>query len=419
MAMSKKLLTGTLTALMLLGALAGAHAKITAGPKAWSAPNLPWPPQSDAKPDGNYRIESPASLRALHEFSIVTLRRGLSEEDPFEQLFAASALGVNGDAVGAMMLEDAFDSPDPSLRMASVDGLADIGDAKAVAVLQRLFYRTSDGPRRRLAMGGLSQIRDCAVSGPLLEAAQGSDPGMRIEAAQALGQLGCKEAVQPLLALLSSERDPLAKTVIGHALLLLGDNSTVPQLRIALEHSPERDVRALAALALGDAHDRAMVKPLQRALASGDPEVKMAAAAALTHYAQRDGLEILKAAIANHEYLVRHWLGELLEHIDFAVGRDLLTAALDSADPGLQLAATKAIGLLGGEAEVTMLMRQFRRADDPIVRADVAWALGRIARPNCIEPLIDMIAQPDAAVRYTAADALARTTSRLLIEPAN
>jgi HEAT repeat protein len=419
MSLGSKLLAGTLIGLVLLNPSLIAHAKVIARPNAPKAPATPAPNQLYATSDGSNRVESAAALRALHDFSIVTLRGGLSEEDPFEQLFAAGALGVNGDAIGATLLEDAFYSPDPSLRMASVDGLADIGDAKAVAVLQRLFYRSSDDARRRLALGGLSQIKDCTVTAPLLEAAQGSDAGMRVEAAQALGQAGCKDAVLPLLVLFSSERDPLAKTVIGHALLLLGDNSTVAQLRILLEHSPDRDVRAVAALALGDARDRAMIKPLQRALASEDPEVKMAAAAALTHYSCRDGLEILKAAIANRDYLVRHWLSELLERLDFAVSREVLTASLDSADPGLQLAATKAIGLKGGAGEVTILMRQFRRASDPIVRADVAWALGRIARPDCIEPLLDMIAQPDAAVRYTAADALARTTSRLLIGSAN
>lgn len=416
---NNKLLSASLAGLILLNAPAIAHARVTARPKASSNAKIPTLPQGYVASDGNNRVESAAALHALHDFSIVTLRGGLSEEDPFEQLFAAGALGVNGDAVGAMLLEDAFYSPDPSLRMASVDGLADIGDAKAVAVLQRLFYRSPDDARRRLALGGLSQIKDCTVTAPLLEAAQGSDPGMRVEAAQALGQTGCKDAVPPLLGLFSSERDPLAKAVIGHALLRLGDDSTVAQLRILLDHSPDRDARALAALALGDARDRAMIKPLQQALASEDPEVKMAAATALTHYSCRDGLEILKAAIANRDYLIRHWLGELLERLDFRISRDVLTASLNSADPGLQLAATKAIGLNGGAAEVTILMRQFRRASDPIVRADVAWALGRIARPNCIEPLLDMIAQPDAAVRYTAADALARTTSRLLIGSAN
>jgi len=418
MTMSKKLLTVTLTGLVLFAALAGAHAKITVSPWTSSSSGIPQPLKSELKSLGGGRSESAAALRALHEFSIMTLRRGLSERDPFEQLFAAGALGVNGDLIGAMMLEDAFYSPDPSLRMASVDGLADIGDAKAVAVLQRL-YRSTNGYRRRLVVSALSQIKDFGVAEPLMEATKEPDWMTRIEAAQALGKLGCKEAIPQLRKLLVSEPEPFAKMVIAHALLLLGDDSTIPQIKIALERSPDSEARAMAALALGDAHDIAMVEPLQRALASEDGEVKMAAAAALTHYSRRDGLAILKAAIGDREYLVRHWLGELLEHLDFAVGRDLMIAALDSSDAGLQLAATRAIGLLGGEAEVTMLMRQFRRADDPIMRADVAWALGRIARPSCIEPLVDMMGQPDPAVRYTAADALARTTSRLLVGAAN
>ncbi|HTY57049.1 MAG TPA: HEAT repeat domain-containing protein, partial [Candidatus Binataceae bacterium] len=395
-------------------ALAVAHAKITAGAKSLRSSE---PPKTQPLQARNF--DNPAELKTLHDFSIVTLRHGLSERDPFEQLFAAGALGVNGDAIGPMLLEDAFYSPDPSLRMASVDGLADIGDAKAVAVLQRLFYESTDDARRRLAVGGLSQIKDCAVTDPLLEAAEGSDPEMRMEAAQALGNIGCKEVVKPLLALFSSERDPFTQTLIGHALLLLGDNSSVQQIETALEHNPQHDVQAMAALALGDARDIAMVKPLRRALTNSDIEVRMAAATALTHYSRRDGLQILRSAIVNRDYMVRHWLSDLLERLDFGVSRDLLTAALDSADPGLQLAATKAIGLRGGEHEVAALMRQFHRANDPIVRADVAWALGRIARPNCIQPLLNMIAEPDPAVRYTAADALARTTSRLLSGPAN
>jgi HEAT repeat protein len=413
--MGTKLAIATLVTLTLVAALPTAQAKITVGLKVSKALKTALP----ALPQGANRVESAAALHALHDFSIVTLREGLSNQDPFEQLFVAGALGVNGDAIGPLMLEDGFYSPDPSLRMASVDGLADIGDAKAVAVLQRLFYRSSDGGKQRLALGGLTQIKDCTVIEPLLEAVEAADRSTRMEAAQALGRAGCTEARHPLLRALSTERDPLTSTVIGNALLMLGDNSAIPQLRRALERSSDEDVRVLAALALGDARDQAMVKPLQAALTGEDLEVKMAAAAALTHYDHRDGIDILRAAIVNKEYLVRHWLGELLERLDFGVGRDLLTDALNSADPGLQLAATKVIGLNGGDAEVDVLMRQFHRAEDPIVRADVAWALGRIGRPKCIEPLLDMIAQPEPAVRYTAADALARTTSRLLLEPAN
>lgn len=145
----------------------------------------------------------------------------------------------------------------------------------------------------------------------------------------------------------------------------------------------------------------------------------MAAAAALTHYSRRDGLWLLKAAITDRDFFVRHRLGNLLEHLDLTVGREVVVAALSAHDAGLQLAATKAMGLLGGDEEVATLIKLFHRTEDPILRADIAWALGRIARPACIEPLIDMVAEPDAAVRYTAADALARTTNRLLNRPQN
>jgi HEAT repeat protein len=53
-------------------------------------------------------------------------------------------------------------------------------------------------------------------------------------------------------------------------------------------------------------------------------------------------------------------------------------------------------------------------AGNPIARAEVAWALGRIGTAGSVSPLIAMVSEPDHAVRYTAADALDRTAMRLL-----
>ncbi len=411
---SKGLTCIVVAGLMLLLTLGESSAKVTVAQPASRPAKSPEQAKPASRPEIDYSFDSPAGLHALHEFSITTLRRGLAERDPFEQLFAASALGVNGDPIGAMMLEEGFHSPDPSIRMASVDGLADIGDAKAAAVLQRLFYETADGPQRRLVLEGLSQINDHAAVVALSEAVRGPDPQVRMEAAQALGRLGRAEAVPQLRSLLTTERDPLGRTIAAHALLLLGDRSGLETITNALERGSDVSVKSMAAMALGDAADPAVVAPLERALAGGDLEVRMAAGAALTHYSRRDGLWLLKAAITDRDYFVRHRLCNLLEHLDLKVGREVFAAALSAHDADLQLAATKAMGLLGGDAEVASLVRFFHQAKDPIVRADVAWALGRIARPACIEPLIDMVAEPDVAVRYTAADALARTTDRLL-----
>lgn len=416
---SKGLTCIVVAGLILLVTLAESSAKVTVAPPTSPPAKSPERPKPALRPEINYSFDSPAGLHALHEFSITTLRRGLADQDQFERLFAASALGVNGDPIGAMMLEEGFHSPDPSIRMASADGLADIGDAKAAAVLQRLLDETSDGYRRRLLVEALSQVKDHAAVVALVEASKEPDPGMRMEAALALGRLGRTEAVPQLRSLLTTERNAFTRTIVAHALLLLGDSTGLETLKVALERGSDSDVKGMAAVALGDARDPAVVAPLERALAGGDLEVRMAAAAALTHYSRRDGLWLLKAAITDRDFFVRHRLGNLLEHLDLTVGREVVVAALSAHDAGLQLAATKAMGLLGGDEEVTTLIKLFHRTEDPILRADIAWALGRIARPACIEPLIDMVAEPDAAVRYTAADALARTTNRLLNRPQN
>jgi len=51
---------------------------------------------------------------------------------------------------------------------------------------------------------------------------------------------------------------------------------------------------------------------------------------------------------------------------------------------------------------------------DPLMRAQIAWSLGRISQPSAIVTLIELVQEQDPAVRYTAADALDRTAQRLV-----
>jgi HEAT repeats len=89
-------------------------------------------------------------------------------------------------------------------------------------------------------------------------------------------------------------------------------------------------------------------------------------------------------------------------------------AAVASPDPELSMLGIRAIGLSGGADEVGLLVRLADQAADPIARAEVAWALGRIGSRGSVAPLIAMVSELDHTVRYTAADALDRTAIRLL-----
>jgi len=181
-----------------------------------------------------------------------------------------------------------------------------------------------------------------------------------------------------------------------------------------MRESSNSDYRAAAILALADARDASVAGELRKILADPDLEVRMAAAGALTHYNDGEGLPVLRTAMEAQDSQTRTEAGQLLEHLDYTVAKGTILAALSSPDPQMQMAGVHALGLLGGEPAVGPLTDSLRTAADPMMRANVAWALGRIAGPECIDPLMGMVVETDPAVRYTAADALARTSNKLL-----
>jgi HEAT repeat protein len=415
MAKSKLMMATAVTAVMLT-AVASVNAKTTVEAKGSTIEQMVGSgklPEAAQKLKTDYRFDNPAGLQAVRRFSLLVLRRGLNESDPYERCYAASALGANGDEDSAKILEAAFISPDPGLKMAAVDGLGDMGNGIAAASLQRL-YHSADAYGKRLLVQGLGQVNHPQAITILVTAAGESDNDTRLLAVEALGRLHYADALPQLHKLLATEQQPYNQVMVAHSMLLLGDNSGIDTLRRVMRGSSNSDYRAAAIMALADARDASVAGELKKALADPDLEVRMAAAGALTHYNDDEGLSILRTAMEAQDSHTRGEAGQLLEHLDFTVAKGTILAALSSPDSGLRLAGIHALGLLGGEQAVDPLTDSLRTTADPIMRADVAWALGRIAGPRCIDPLMGMVVESDPAVRYTAADALARTSNRLL-----
>ncbi len=415
--MSKSILTvaAAATALMiatvpLVSAKTTVEAKLVAIEKMVDAGKVL---EAAQKLGTDYRFDNRDGLEALHGFSVAVLRRGLAESDPFERCYAASALGANGDELGVKVLEAAFESPDPGLKLAAVDGLGDMGNGLGAAALQRL-YHSADAYGKRLLVHGLGQIDDSQSLVLLMAATHESDKDTRLVAIEALGRLHDAGALAQLRTLFAGEQEPFNKVTAAHSLLLLGDNSGLDTLRSILLNGGNSDQRALAALSLADARDLRAGADLKKMLTDPDPEVRLAAAGALTHYNDDSGLPVIRTAMESQDSQTRIEVGQLLEHLDFTIGRQTILAALASQDPGLRMAAVHAVGTLGGANEVAFLIDSLQETLDPMMRADVAWALGRIADPRCIKPLMGMVAESDLAVRYTAADALSRTSTGLL-----
>jgi HEAT repeat protein len=363
--------------------------------------------------NATYHFNDETGLIALRQFSIIVLQRGLKESDLFEQCYAASALAEGGENESLQMLANTFQTnPDLSVKMAIADGLGEIGDRKAVTILNHLYLH-GDTLDRRFVINALGSATDPSAIVVLSKAARGSDPNVRLASLKGLGHIGNRDAI-PLLTEALAKGQIMERVMAAESLLLLGDNSGVSLLRDTLNDHSKGNARAMAAVALGYAHDPASLPMLQQALMDQDIDVRIGAAAALTHYNDPAGVAYLRGAIHDQDQVTRRHAAQLFDDMAFDAGHPILVEALSSPDSEVELAAVKTLGTAGGDAEVRLLGDLLRGSKDPITRADIAWSLGRIGSPNGILLLLAMVQEPDPAVRYTAADGLDHTAMHLL-----
>jgi HEAT repeat protein len=368
---------------------------------------------ASARVGNSYRFDKPTGLMALRRFSILVLQRGLEDYDAYERCYVTSALAAAGDRNEIAQLVRIFQTTQkPGLKMAAADGLADVGDANAVGALERLYG--SEPSYQRMVVVGAAEARDSRAVDLLVRALSVSDRATRLAAAKGLGQLASRSGIGALRQYLAATHDAYERATAAYSLLRLGDGRAEDIAEAILRSRVDDYARAMAALALGRARDPQLVPELQAALADHNLDVRIAAAVALTRYGDPAGAAYLRAAMQDGDWFTRLDVGQLLDEVEFSNTREIVMAAVTSPDRELSLQGIRAIGLSGNTREVGFLSLVADEATDPVVRAEAAWALGRIGGTDAVAPLIAMVSDPDHSVRYTAADALDRTALRLL-----
>jgi HEAT repeat protein len=166
---------------------------------------------ASAKVGSSYRFDKPAGLMALRRFSVLVLRRGLQEYDAYERCYAASALAAAGDRDEIAQLVKIFQGTRKSgLKMAAADGLGDVGDADAVQALEQL-YSWTEPSHRRVVVNGAAEAHDPGAIELLSRALTVSDQMTRLTAARGLGQLGNRGAIRVLRRYQAGAQDPFEK----------------------------------------------------------------------------------------------------------------------------------------------------------------------------------------------------------------
>lgn len=216
------------------------------------------------------------------------------------QLLSLKQLSDILDAHGGF-LADGLSDPDPVKRAEVTKTLIQLGEASSGLALRALRSAKTAGHRHAAETLARIKTHDIRVLEPLLATLHDStDNDLRAFAATALGNLGNKQAVTPLTALLTDDSADL-RSAAATALGLLKDESVVTVLSELLNDA-DNNVRRAATQALGQLGPKALDSLLQ-ALRDAEYTVRDAAADGIANIGDHSAIPALAAALATPEFI--------------------------------------------------------------------------------------------------------------------
>ncbi len=293
--------------------------------------------------------------------------------------------------------------------------LAKFKDPRTVAPLLAVFKNDAEFSIRRLAATALGMIGDRAAVEPLIGMLPDLSPDMnvcdRLMVISLLGRLGDKRAVKPLIGLLSDKAENFGvRRLAARSLGSLGDARALGALVAAMSEKRQSLWRA-ATFSLSQIGSPEAVRVLIGVLTGGSSDRRQAAAAALGNASDKQAVLSLVAVLKKKDAFVGHIAAAALGRLKAAEGVEPLIEALKAKDQCLAYSAASALGRIGDRRAVEPLMAACGH-DHASVRGAAVKALAAIGDPRAAPVLRKLLVgsagdnrvNPD--VRYSIADAL-------------
>ena len=189
---------------------------------------------------------------------------------------------------------------------------------------------------------------------------------------------------------------------------LVGVPSAVPALVAALRdpHEDVDSVKAAASMALARIHAEEAIPLLVGELRTTDTGSSPRVAEALTRFGAPAVPPLVELLRDEEHPQAAVWAARVLGRIgDHAATAPLLERLYDRNDT-VRMAATEALGALGDRRAAQALLRAALSDPMPQVRAHAAGAIGRMGAEASIDVLIAALADPDYGTRVRALEAL-------------
>jgi HEAT repeat protein len=402
-------------------------------------------------PDPDIRQSARDSLKKIGSAcEVEPLIAAFNSYDKDIRLCAVEILGrLGARAVGPLVT--ALQAGDPLVRQAAIEALTPIRD---VSTLEPLLTALKDEDKdvRRAAVNALAELKDARVIERLIATLSEGNHNLRISAADVLEKIGwqpgkdengvaywlarsdaakCIEIGTPAVARLISSLKfkDYSSVIAARALGGIGDRRAVEPLIAAIS---DLMVREAAIEALGDIGDRRAVEPLIAVLKGTANDLRFHAAKALGKIGDPRALEPLIAILKDKKLFNRQAAAAALEVMHWRPGKDensiaywivmenwnkcveigasavqSLIAVLMDGNKDQRMAAADALGSIGDPRAAEALIAMQGDKDNDI-RDAAAFALGKMNDPSAIKPLISMMQFGNVTKRRSAAEALVR-----------
>ncbi|MFO0755602.1 MAG: HEAT repeat domain-containing protein [Byssovorax sp.] len=296
------------------------------------------------------------------------IARALASGDVFERRLAAQRLPELPPEIALRLVQEGLADPDVEVRLRVAQAAISLRMPKAGD--QVMAWLSEGDPRIRLAACDVIRASPTDRSVVALGRVLGDpDAHVRLAAAAAMGSSGMSEAVSPLLGHLD-DTSPEVREEVARALGRIGDPKAVVPLIGKVQDSVP-DVRKTTARALGELGDPRATSALMLALQDASAEVRLEAVGALGRLRADEATEAIAPLI------------EAAEAPDVSpgtfAGRPTPATGIGSGE--VRAAALRALGRIGSEAAVKVLIAALGRDDPGAARSPVREALASAGKP--------------------------------------
>ena len=298
-------------------------------------------------------------------------------------LFVAEALGKSGGSAVEPLIK-ALGNSDCDMRVNAIEALGDIGDVRAVEPLVTTL-KDEEGRVRYRSASALGKIGDARAVQPLIGLLSDDNWAVRQVAAEALGAIGDARAVEPLIEMLGDNRSAV-RISSAQALDKLGWVPETDELR-GIYLVAKNDWHAITEMGY------LAVEPLFKALGDVDDSVRRDGVITLGNIGDARAVEPLIKVLEDIKYL------------------KINTATIGQV--GVRRHAANALGKIGDTRAIEPLSQAIED-DDWQIRCNVAKALGEISDVRAVEHLIGALRDDNRYVRKSAAEALGKIGNELV-----